>query len=242
MSSGHYETYPGRSSCLPAGAAPPRDLILPVARRRTISPMRRSRAARASRAPRAARTAPARSRPFPERLFRLAVSPGLTAPLAVLRPVDGSRDVAKQRYASFGRADGLLRRPDPSGAKCYKYGGKRRPATSPAGRVCSGAAAHQLLGRIVNRFPPQPHLLRRTTWRGSASAKTRSPRAERLGGWWDLMRFQIERARSMMLAGARRDPLGAAAWGWKSAPWSRRSRTPGELERVQGDVFRHRPV
>ena len=63
------------------------------------------------------------------------------------------------------------------------------------------------------------------------------------GGWWSLMRFQIERARSMMLSGA---PLAVRLPG--RIGLEIRSVVLGglrileKLERSRGDVFRHRPV
>src|SRR6266704_1682545 len=63
------------------------------------------------------------------------------------------------------------------------------------------------------------------------------------GGWWNLMRFQIERARNMMLSGA---PLAVRLPG--RIGLEIRSVVLGglrileKLERSRGDVFRHRPV
>jgi phytoene/squalene synthetase len=63
------------------------------------------------------------------------------------------------------------------------------------------------------------------------------------GGWWNLMRFQIERARSLLLSGA---PLALRLPG--RIGLEIRTVVQGglrileKLERVQGDVFRHRPV
>jgi phytoene/squalene synthetase len=63
------------------------------------------------------------------------------------------------------------------------------------------------------------------------------------GGWWDLMRFQIERARAMMLAGA---PLATRLPG--RAGLEIRAVVQGglrileKIERARGNVFRRRPV
>jgi phytoene/squalene synthetase len=63
------------------------------------------------------------------------------------------------------------------------------------------------------------------------------------GGWWNLMRFQIERARSILLSGA---PLASRLPG--RIGLEIRTVVQGglrileKLERVRGDVFRHRPV
>jgi phytoene/squalene synthetase len=63
------------------------------------------------------------------------------------------------------------------------------------------------------------------------------------GAWWDLMRFQIERARSMMLAGA---PLAIRLPGRVGleirAVVQGGLRILEKLERARGDVFRHRPM
>ena len=63
------------------------------------------------------------------------------------------------------------------------------------------------------------------------------------GGWWDLMRFQVERARALLLSGA---PL-ALRLPSRIALEIRTVVQGGlrileKLERVNGDVFRHRPV
>jgi len=63
------------------------------------------------------------------------------------------------------------------------------------------------------------------------------------GGWWNLMRFQIERARSMMLAGA---PLAKQLPG--RIGLEIRTVVQGglrileKLDEARGDMFRHRPV
>jgi phytoene/squalene synthetase len=63
------------------------------------------------------------------------------------------------------------------------------------------------------------------------------------GGWWDLMRFQIERARALLLSGA---PLATRLPGRIGleirAVVQGGLRILEKLERVKGDVFRHRPV
>jgi phytoene/squalene synthetase len=63
------------------------------------------------------------------------------------------------------------------------------------------------------------------------------------GGWWSLMRFQIERARTLLLSGA---PLARRLPG--RIGLELRTVVQGglrileKLERARGDVFRHRPV
>src|SRR5207249_1136717 len=63
------------------------------------------------------------------------------------------------------------------------------------------------------------------------------------GGWWELMRFQIERARGMMLAGA---PLAIRLPGRIGleirAVVQGGLRVLEKLERQRGNVFRRRPV
>ena len=63
------------------------------------------------------------------------------------------------------------------------------------------------------------------------------------GGWWELMRFQIERARSMMLAGS---PLATRLRGRVGleirAVVQGGLRVLEKLERQRGNVFHRRPV
>jgi phytoene/squalene synthetase len=63
------------------------------------------------------------------------------------------------------------------------------------------------------------------------------------GGWWELMRFQVERARALLLSGA---PLALRLPGRIGleirAVIQGGLRILEKLERARGDVFRHRPV
>jgi phytoene/squalene synthetase len=63
------------------------------------------------------------------------------------------------------------------------------------------------------------------------------------GGWWELMRFQVERARAMMLRGS---PLATRLPGRIGleirAVVQGGLRILEKIESVRGDVFRRRPV
>src|SRR5215472_697344 len=63
------------------------------------------------------------------------------------------------------------------------------------------------------------------------------------GGWWELMRFQVGRARALLLSGAPLAPRLPGRIGLEiRAVVQGGLRILEKLERVRGDVFRHRPV
>jgi len=156
-----------------------------------------------------------------------------------------SQDVTKQRYASFAELMDYCRRSaEPVGRlmlHLYRESDARNIACSDA--ICS---ALQLVNfwqdveidfRKNRIYLPQDDMARFGVTEDQIAAGDAS------GGWWELMRFQIERARSMMLAGA---PLATRLRG--RVGLEIRTVVQGglrileKLERVRGDVFRHRPV
>jgi len=156
-----------------------------------------------------------------------------------------AQDVTKRRYASFAEVMDYCRRSaDPVGRlmlHLYERYDERNAASSDS--ICS---ALQLINfwqdvevdfRKNRIYLPQDEMQRFGVGEAQISAGDAS------GGWWDLMRFQIDRARSLLLAGA---PLARRLPG--RIGLEIRTVVQGglrileKLERVRGDVFRRRPV
>ena len=156
-----------------------------------------------------------------------------------------SQDVTKQRYASFAEVMDYCRRSaDPVGRLMlclYGRSDERNVASSDS--VCSALQLINFwqdveLDFLKNRiYLPQDEMARFGVTEAQIAARDAS------GGWWSLMRFQIERARSMLLAGA---PLAARLPG--RIGLEIRTVVQGglrileKLERARGDVFRRRPA
>jgi len=156
-----------------------------------------------------------------------------------------SQDVTKQRYASFAEVMAYCRRSaDPVGRLMlclFRSSDERNVACSDA--ICS---ALQLINFwqdievdfLKNRiYLPQDEMGRFGVNEAQIAARDVS------GGWWNLMRFQIERARSLLLSGA---PLARRLPGRigleMRAVVQGGMRILEKLERARGDVFRARPV
>jgi squalene synthase HpnC len=160
-----------------------------------------------------------------------------------------SQDVTKIRYEHFGEVMDYCRRSaNPVGRlMLHMYGQAdvenegENIANSDA--ICS---ALQLINfwqdveidfRKDRIYLPQDEMARFGVAEAQIAARSAA------GGWWELMRFQAGRARSMMLSGA---PLGTRLPG--RIGLEIRTVVQGglrileKLERVRGDVFRHRPV
>jgi len=156
-----------------------------------------------------------------------------------------SQDVRKTRYASFAEVMDYCRRSaDPVGRlMLHLYGRSDRINVTASDSVCS---ALQLINfwqdveidfRKNRIYLPQDEMARFGVTEAQIEARDAS------GGWWDLMRFQVERARALLLSGA---PLALRLPG--RIGLEIRTVVQGglrileKLEHVQGDVFRHRPV
>jgi len=156
-----------------------------------------------------------------------------------------SQDVTKIRYANFAEVMDYCRRSaDPVGRLMLHLcgeAGHENVACSDA--ICS---ALQLINfwqdveidfRKNRIYLPQEDMARFGVTEDQIAASDAS------GGWWDLMRFQIDRSRRMMLRGA---PLAKRLPG--RIGLEIRTVVQGglrileKLERARGDVFRHRPV
>jgi squalene synthase HpnC len=156
-----------------------------------------------------------------------------------------SQDVTKHRYASFAELMAYCRRSaDPVGRLMlclYDRSSDDNAASSDS--VCS---ALQLINFwqdvevdfLKNRiYLPQDEMERFGVSEAQIAARDAS------GGWWNLMRFQIERARSLLLSGA---PLALRLPG--RIGLEIRTVVQGglrileKLEGARGDVFRRRPA
>jgi squalene synthase HpnC len=156
-----------------------------------------------------------------------------------------SQDVTKARYATFAEVMDYCRRSaDPVGRlMLHLYGRSDRMNVAASDSVCS---ALQLINfwqdveidfRKNRVYLPQDEMARFGVTEAQIAARDAS------GGWWDLMRFQVERARALLLSGA---PLALRLPGRIGleirAVVQGGLRILEKLERVHGDVFRYRPV
>jgi squalene synthase HpnC len=156
-----------------------------------------------------------------------------------------SQDVTKIRYANFGEVMDYCRRSaDPIGRlMLHLYGQANSENIGDSDAICSALQLTNFWQDIEVDFRkgriylPQDDMARF----GVTEAQIASRNAS--GGWWELMRHQIGRAKSIMLSGA---PLAMRLPG--RIGLEIRTVVLGglrileKLERVRGDVFRHRPV
>jgi squalene synthase HpnC len=156
-----------------------------------------------------------------------------------------SQDVSKTRYASFAEVMDYCRRSaDPVGRlMLHLYERSDGINVAASDSVCS---ALQLINfwqdveidfRKNRIYLPQDEMARFGVSEAQIAAGDVS------GGWWSLMRFQIERARTLLLSGApltRRLP-GRIGLELRTVVQGG-LRILEKLERARGDVFRHRPV
>jgi squalene synthase HpnC len=253
MSVGHYENFPVASVLLPAALRHPVSVIYRFARTADdfadegdLRPHERLALLAGYRAE-LRRLEAGRSAASP--LFR-ELSEVVAAHQLPLAPfydlLDAfSQDVAKQRYANFAEVMDYCRRSaDPVGRlMLHLYGESDDHSIACSDAICS---ALQLINfwqdveidfRKNRIYLPQEDMARFGVTESQIAASDAS------GGWWDLMRFQIERARSMMLAGA---PLATRLHGRVGleirAVVQGGLRILEKLEGARGDVFRHRPV
>jgi squalene synthase HpnC len=253
MSVGHYENFPVASLLLPASLRDPVSVIYRFARSADdfadegdLTPAARLALLEGYRAEldRLERGTPPVAPLFRE-LHGVIVAHGL--PLTPFYDLlDAfSQDVTKPRYASFAELMDYCRRSaDPVGRlMLHLYGRSDAANVAASDSVCS---ALQLINfwqdveidfRKNRVYLPQDEMTRFGVSEAQIAARDIS------GGWWDLMRFQIERARTLLLSGA---PLALRLPG--RIGLEIRTVIQGglrileKLERVHGDVFRHRPV
>ncbi|HUL92443.1 MAG TPA: squalene synthase HpnC [Burkholderiales bacterium] len=156
-----------------------------------------------------------------------------------------TQDVTKQRYASFAEVMAYCRRSaDPVGRLMLcLYGRSDAENVAASDSVCSALQLINFwqdieLDFLKNRvYLPQDEMERFGVSEAQIAARDVS------GGWWNLMRFQIERARALLLSGA---PLAARLPGRIGLEIGTvvqgGLRILEKLERARGDMFRHRPA
>jgi squalene synthase HpnC len=156
-----------------------------------------------------------------------------------------SQDVTKTRYASFAEVMSYCRRSaDPVGRlMLHLYGRSDAANVASSDAICSALQLINFWQDVEIDFLkdriylPQDEMARFGVTESQIAARDAS------GAWWSLMRFQIERARSLLLSGA---PLAIRLPGRIGleirAVVQGGLRILEKLERVRGDVFRHRPV
>jgi squalene synthase HpnC len=253
MSIGHYENFPVASVLLPAALRQPVSVIYRFARTAddfadegTLAPTERLAYLEGYRAE-LRRIEAGRS---PASTLFQELSEVVTAYRLPLAPfydlLDAfSQDVTKLRYASFAEVMDYCRRSaDPVGRlMLHLYGESDDHNFVFSDAICSSLQLINLWQDVEidfrkNRiYLPQEDMTRFGVTEDQIAASDAS------GGWWDLMRFQIERARSMMLAGA---PLAIRLPG--RAGLEIRAVVQGglrileKLEQARGDVFRRRPT
>ncbi len=215
MPVGHYENFPVASLLLPAPLRHPVSVIYRFARSADDF------ADEGDLAP-------------PERLARLE------AYRAELRRLEAGQSPSSPLFRELAEVIGM----DPVGRlMLHLYGEAKDDNVARSDAICSALQLTNFWQDVEidfrqNRiYLPQDDMARFGVSEAQIGARDAS------GGWWSLMRFQIERARNMMLSGA---PLAVRLPG--RIGLEIRSVVQGglrileKLERSRGDVFRHRPV
>ena len=156
-----------------------------------------------------------------------------------------SQDVTQSRYANFAEVMDYCRRSaDPVGRlMLHLYDRVDAENLACSNAICS---ALQLINfcqdveidfRKNRIYLPQEEMARFRVTESQIAAR------DATGAWWDLLRFQVERARAMMLKGS---PLAKRLPGRIGleirAVVQGGLRILEKIENVRGDVFRHRPV
>jgi squalene synthase HpnC len=156
-----------------------------------------------------------------------------------------SQDVTKSRYASFVEVMDYCRRSaDPVGRlmlHLYRKVDADNLACSNA--ICTALQLVNLWQDVEIDFRKDRIYLPQEDMAHFGVTEHQIAARDASGGWWELMRFQVERARAMMLKGsplARRLPgrigleIRAVVQGGL--------RILEKIESARGDVFRRRPV
>ena len=156
-----------------------------------------------------------------------------------------SQDVTKLRYANFAEVRDYCRRSaDPVGRlMLHLYGEIDDDNLACSDAICSALQLVNFWQDVESDFRknrvylPQEDMARFGVTESQIAARDAS------GGWWNLMHFQIDRSRWLMLRGA---PLAKRLPG--RIGLEIRTVVQGglrileKLERTRGDVFRHRPT
>jgi len=156
-----------------------------------------------------------------------------------------SQDVIKQRYANFAELMDYCRRSaDPVGRLMLQlYGESDNHNIACSDAICSALQLVNFWQDVEIDFRKNRIYLPQEDMARFGVSEDQIAACDASGGWWNLMRFQIERARSMMLAGA---PLAKQLPG--RIGLEIRTVVQGglrileKLDEAGGDMFRHRPV
>jgi squalene synthase HpnC len=156
-----------------------------------------------------------------------------------------AQDVTKQRYADFGEVMDYCRRSaNPIGRLLLAlYGESDRRALAHADAVCSSLQLINFLQDVAVDYGKGRIYLPQNEMAKFGVSEAQIARADAGGSWWPFMRFQIDRARKLLQAGA---PLGKILKG-RVGLEMRLIIAGGDailrkLHEAQGDVFRHRPT
>jgi squalene synthase HpnC len=156
-----------------------------------------------------------------------------------------SQDVTKLRYASFAEVMAYCRRSaDPVGRLMLcLYGRSDAENVAASDSVCSALQLINFWQDVEIDFRKNRVYLPQDEMKQFGVTEEQIAARDASGGWWDLMRFQIERARALLLSGA---PLALRLPGRIGleirAVVQGGLRILEKLERAQGDMFRHRPA
>jgi len=156
-----------------------------------------------------------------------------------------SQDVIKSRYASYDEVlDYCTRSANPVGRLLLVlYGSNAPPHLVWSDAICSSLQLINFLQDVAidwrkdRVYLPQDEMLR------FGISEDHIARGDAGGRWKEFMAFQVNRARSLLFSGA---PLGKALKGRIGLEMrliiEGGARILEKIERVDGDVFRHRPV
>ena len=156
-----------------------------------------------------------------------------------------SQDVTKGRYASFAELMAYCRRSaDPVGRlMLHLYGGSDADNIASSDSICSALQLINFWQDVELDFRKSRIYLPQDEMEQFGVSEAQIAARDVSGGWWNLMRFQIERARALLLSGA---PLAARLSGRIGLEIGTvvqgGLRILEKLERDRGDVFRHRPA
>jgi squalene synthase HpnC len=250
---GHYENFPVASVLLPAALRRPVAIIYRFARNADdfadegddppATRLARLQAYRDELAAIERGAEPA------DRLFRelRQIVDAYALPLQLLRDLlDAfSQDVVKTRYADFAEVlDYCRRSANPVGRLLLHLFGAANPDNlQRSDRICTSLQLINFWQDVPIDLAKDRVYLPQDELQRFAVSEQQIARGETGDAWRGLMRFQVERARAMMLEGA---PLGRLLPGRTGLEI--RSTVEGglrileKLERAGYDMFRHRPV
>ena len=156
-----------------------------------------------------------------------------------------SQDVVKHRYEHFGEVMDYCRRSaNPVGRLLLAlYGETDRRALAYSDAVCSSLQLINFLQDVAIDYAKDRVYLPQDELAKYGISETQIARGDAGSMWWPFMRFQIERTRKLLQAGA---PLGKTLKG-RIGLELRLIIAGGDailrkLHEAQGDVFRRRPV